>query len=181
MVLSLLNVFTEIVLIHSVIYNSIMAGYSRWLQNRLCNNVLSVQMNVYLLQSLHPLNVSIKVCNSLHAGLLAVFSQSRGFGSTQVLDSKRYCILQRGSSLRMKTFRLSIINITITDNTYFPRESVVEPSLPIRRYSVPTFNLLLHWRLLANTRWEPTFTSTSPPDRYNIRITTTCVQRTSSA
>lgn len=110
---------------------------------------------------------SVNAANSLQAFLCADFLQisCRGFISTQVFDSSRYCILHKEEDGQKQNNQCEIRQDELRSGTHIPRESLVEPSLPMMRYSFLSPNWPLHWRLLANTRMESSVTRTSPSEQ----------------
>lgn len=116
----------------------------------------------------------VNLLNSPQACLCADFLQlsGRGFISTQVFDSSRYCILHREEDGQKQNnqgeMRRARRGSRSRSGTHIPLESLVEPSLPMMRYSFLSSNWLLHCRLFANTRMESFITRLSPSEQTNV-------------
>lgn len=109
----------------------------------------------------------VNALNSLQTCLCADFWQlsCRGFISTQVFDSSRYCILHKEEEGQRQNNHCEMRRAQRGSGTHIPLESLVEPSLPMMRYSFLSSNWPLHWRLFANTRMESFITRTSPSEQ----------------
>lgn len=109
----------------------------------------------------------VNASNSLQAYLCADFLQlsCRGFISTQVFDSSRYCILHKEEDGQKHNNRCEMRWDKRERGTHIPLESLVEPSLPMMRYSFLSSNWPLHWHLFANTRMESSITRPSPSEQ----------------
>lgn len=118
----------------------------------------------------------VNATNSLQAFLCAVFLQlsCRGFISTQVFDSSRYCILHKEEDGQKQSNHCKMTRNERRSSTHIPLESLVEPSLPMMRYSFLSSNWPLHWRLFANTRMEFSITWMSSSEQNILSLREHC-------
>lgn len=114
----------------------------------------------------------VNAANSLQAYLCADLLQlsCRGFISTQVFDSSRYCILHKEEDGQKQKHCCEITQDKRGNDTHIPLESLVEPSLPMMRYCFVSSSWSLHWRLFANSRMESSITATSRSEQIHSAV-----------